>query len=90
MYFVSFQFTVPLSFEVRVQKSGKTKGYFFCSVLLGLICHIYLIMTDASYAKSIELPTDHIFDNLKQAKRFAIDIGNTKHRQLANFFYFRS
>ena len=47
-------------------------------------------MTDASYAKSIELPTDHIFDNLKQAKRFAIDIGNTKHRQLANFFYFRS
>ncbi len=32
-------------------------------------------MTDSSYAKSIELPTDQIFRNLKNAKRFAIDIG---------------
>ncbi len=32
-------------------------------------------MTDSSYARSIELPTDQIFRNLKNAKRFAIDIG---------------
>ena len=32
-------------------------------------------MTDTSYAKSIELPTDQIFKDLKNAKRFAIDIG---------------
>ena len=32
-------------------------------------------MTDSSYAKSIELPTDQIFKHLKDAKRFAIDIG---------------
>ena len=32
-------------------------------------------MTDTSYAKSIELPTDQIFKDLRNAKRFAIDIG---------------
>ena len=35
-------------------------------------------MTDSSYAKSIELPTDQIFKHLKDAKRFAIDIGKDK------------
>jgi len=34
-------------------------------------------MTDSRYAKSIELPTDQIFKNLKNAKRFAIDIGGS-------------
>jgi hypothetical protein len=33
-------------------------------------------MTDKSHPKSIELPdTVRVFDNLKNAKRFAIDIG---------------
>ncbi|XP_067669593.1 4'-phosphopantetheine phosphatase-like [Haliotis asinina] len=34
-------------------------------------------MTANSYARSIELPTERIFRNLKHARRFAIDIGGS-------------
>ncbi|ESO96157.1 hypothetical protein LOTGIDRAFT_116077 [Lottia gigantea] len=34
-------------------------------------------MTDKSYARSIELPTESLFRNLKNAKQFAIDIGGS-------------
>ncbi|CAH1781675.1 unnamed protein product [Owenia fusiformis] len=34
-------------------------------------------MTDSSYSKSIEIPNDLVFKNLKSAKRFAIDIGGS-------------
>ncbi|XP_071085825.1 4'-phosphopantetheine phosphatase-like isoform X2 [Haliotis cracherodii] len=34
-------------------------------------------MTAKSYARSIELPTESIFRNLKHARRFAIDIGGS-------------
>lgn len=35
-------------------------------------------MSDSSRIDSIELPTDKIFNNLTNAKRFAIDIGEVK------------
>lgn len=31
--------------------------------------------SDLSYAQSIELPTEQIFKNVNNAKRFALDIG---------------
>ena len=34
-------------------------------------------MSDHKYAKSIDLPTDQIFANIKNAKLFAIDIGKS-------------
>lgn len=35
----------------------------------------FRIMAESNYAGSIKLPTDQMFKNLKNAKRFAIDIG---------------
>lgn len=51
--------------------------------------------THTDYAKSILLPFDQVFRNLKNAKRFAIDIGKTneknppKFSQICHFLFLR-
>ena len=44
-------------------------------------------MAHKSYAKSIDLPPEQIFRNLKNAKRFALDIGNNNDFFSMSFFF---